>query len=200
MSDELERPKFLASYMDAIAQSTARRGWRALVPFWIIASGLAGATTTYFIPATFWDTAHLDVSAIVYTGILTLNGLILTLSWNAFSRIYESITSPGSASYLLAKKLMNRYIVYIGYVHVAQLVAIVTSAIGLLLLLCSPTHVFYDRVAFATMIAASAYAIVTAARAVDVVHDLIWQKAIFDDFMARQDGRNIVPFGRNDAG
>lgn len=97
----------------------------------------------------------------------------------------------------MAKKLMNRYIVYIGYVHVAQLAAIITSAAGLLLLLCSIEEVAYNRTAFAVMIAASAYAIVTAARAVEVVHDLIWQKAIFDDFIARQEGKNVVPFGRN---
>lgn len=200
MGDHLERPKFLASYMEAIAQSTARRGWRALVPFWLIACGISSAAMAYVIPYSFWRDERLDVAVVVYIGILTLNGLILTLSWNAFSRIYEMIGAPGFASYLLTKKIMNRYIVYIGYVHSAQLAAIITSAAGLLMLLCSIENTLYNRIAFAVMVAASCYAIVTAARAVEVVHDLIWQKAIFDDFMSRQEGRNIVPFGRNDAG
>jgi hypothetical protein len=200
MSDDLERPRFLPAYVEAIAQSAKVRGWRAVVPFWLIACGAASAAVAYVIPYTFWTDERLEVSVVVYIGILTLNGLILTLSWNAFSRIYEMIGAPGFASYLMSKKFMTRYIVYVGYVHIAQLVAIITSAIGLLMLLCSIKEVIYNRIGFAVMVATSAYAIVTAARAVEVVHDLIWNKAIFDDFMARQEGRNIVPFGRNDAG
>jgi hypothetical protein len=200
MTETLERPKFLPSYFEAISESCKKRGLRALVPGWIIVSGACGAGASYFIPISFWASDHMDVAAIVYTGVLTLNGLILTLSWNAFSRIYESISSPVFVSYLMAKKKLNGYIVYIGYIHISQLVAILSSAVGLILLLCSVPTVLYDKIAFAFMIATSAYAIKTAASAVTVMHDLIWQKAIFDGHVERHGSPNVLNFGRNNDG
>src|SRR5262245_3234100 len=131
MADTLERPKFLPSYIKAIGQSAEKRGWKALLPVWVILTGACGAAAAHFIPATFWMGDRLEMAAVVYIGILTLNGLILTLSWNAFSRIYESISAQGFASYLMNKNKMNGYIVFIDYVHIVQLFAILASAVGL---------------------------------------------------------------------
>lgn len=197
MSDDSERPRFLPSFIKAIGESAEQRGWRALVPVWLIASLVFGAVASHFVPASFWSAERHDVSLVVYTGVLTLNGLILTLSWNAFARICESICAPGFASYLKSKNLMNRYLVYISYVHVAQLFAIVASAVGLIFVLASD-NVTYNKIAFAVVIAASAYAIKTASSAVTIMSDLIWQKPIFDDFVARQEGRNVFRFRARD--
>lgn len=196
MTDTLERPKFLPSYIKAIGQSVEKRGWKALVPVWTIVAGAFGAAAAYFIPVVFWVDRP-EIAVAVYIGVLTLNGLVLALSWNAFSRIFESISSQGFASYLMAKGRMNGYMVFVGYVHATQLFAVLASAVGLIVFLFSIPTVLYNQIAFAVMIGASAYAMKTAAGAVTVMHDLIWQKAIFDDWSAKQPGSRVVHFTRN---
>lgn len=195
MDDNLKRPKFLPSFFRALAKSAERRSWRSIVPTWLVVALCVGAAASYLIPATFWNPNNLSVSTAVYVGLLTLNGLILALSWNAFSRIYEIISAPRFSAYLAKSDLLNGYIVFTGFVHVTQLAAVVVSAAGLLLLLIDRPAVIYDRIAFAAMVSASAYAIKMAAGAVTVMHDLLWQKAIFDEYTSR--GENVVPFGKS---
>jgi hypothetical protein len=196
MTDQLEPPKFLQSYWKAVGRSIDKRGVWALVPGWLLASAVIGAVPTYYMRAEFWSQEKLDVSLIVYTGVLTLNGLILTLSWNAFAKMYESISASGFASYLMMRGRMDGYTVFIDYVNYAQVAAILCSATALLVLLCH-VHVIYDRIAFAVMLTASLYAIKKASGAVTAMRQLVWQKAIFDDAMARERGENVIPFDRN---
>lgn len=176
----LERPKFPSSFLRSLEKGVEARGWRALVPSWLILAIAFGFAFGYFVPASFWAIKHLDTAVMVYIGILTLNGLILVLSWNAFSQIHDSIGDINFGAYLISRGLLNNYIFYIQSVHVVQLLAIIISSSGLLLLLCSVEDITYDRVAFAAMVAGSSYAIKQASSAVTVMHDLIWQKAIFD--------------------
>jgi len=190
-----KRPKFLTSYWAAIGENIEARGWIAVVPAWLIIGAILGAAAAYFISPLFWKLDFWDVSVVVYIGILTVNGLILTLSWNAFSRIYESICQPVFCSYLLARNLLNGYIFYMGYIHLTQLLAIAMSSSGLILILCDIPNKLYSQIVFAAMIATTFYAIKTAANAVTVMHDLVWQKAIFDDDQTSRDGK-VVKFDR----
>jgi hypothetical protein len=131
------------------------------------------------MPPAFWGHESQPVSVVVYTGILTINGLMLALSWSAFSRIHESISGDRFGAYLMEKNLIGDYIVYIGYVHAAQVISVIASAAGLIILLYD-TRVIFDMIAFAVVLALSIYAMKQAANSVTIMHDLIWQKAIFD--------------------
>ena len=192
MKNNLERPKFLPSYIKAIGQSAEKRGWLAVIPWGLLVCAGVGVACAYVVPISFWDDVRLDVSTAVYLGLLMLNGLILALSWGAFSRIYESIGAAKFASYLMEKELLNDHIVYNDAVHIAQILAIVSSAAALVVLLVDLPRVIFDQIAFGIMICLSANAIKAAANAVTVMHDLIWQKAIFDKHMEDGEPGRVV--------
>jgi hypothetical protein len=173
------RPRFTRAYIDTIGTSFDERGFLALVPAWLLGCAIIGGATAYYMPDDFWDKSNQAVSVVVYTGILTINGLILALSWSAFARIHECIVGDDFGTYLMEKGLLIGYLVYIGYVHAAQIAAIIASAVGLIALLYS-LPLLEERIAFAAILALSIYAIKQAANSVTVMHDLIWQKAIFD--------------------
>jgi hypothetical protein len=179
MAAALKRPSFSASFLAALVKSEKRRGNLAFIPIWLIACLAIGGGVACFIPAKFWNYEKLEVATAVYVGILTLNGLILALSWSAFARMHESISDAPFSDYLLQRDLLNDYIFYINFINVAQITALLICALALLLMLCD-VGVIYNRVAFAIMIGTSAYAIKQASSAVSAMHDLIWQKAIFD--------------------
>jgi hypothetical protein len=195
----LERPRFLDSFIGAIAKSAEKRSWRAVVPIWPLVAACFGAVFAYLIPAQFWSQEKLEAAVAVYIGIVTLNGLILALSWSAFSRIHESIIDSPFCSYLMNKGILNDYILYIDFVHVSQLSSIIISGGALLVLLCQPGNITFDRIAFGAMIFISSYAIKQAAAAVTIMHDLIWQKAIFDDHMQSRRRDSAIEVRKEDA-
>jgi hypothetical protein len=196
---ELERPKFLRSFLSSLTKSVEKRGWRAVVPTWVILALCFGAFFAYVIPRDFWSKERLDVAVVVYIGILTLNGLILALSWSAFSRIHENIMDSPFSAYLLTNALLNDYILYIDFVHIAQLAALIVSFLSLLILLCAFPSDIFDRVAFGILLAASAYAIKQAAAAVKVMHDLVWQKAIFDNHRQNRGSEPAITVRKEEA-
>ena len=195
MQHDLTRPKFLPSFFDALRVTAEKEGLRSVFPTGILVSLVVGGATAYFIPLEFWNNARWDVSTTVYSGLLTFNGLIMALSWSAFSRIYEIIGSPKFGTYLRSKKLLNHYIVYVGFVHAAQILAIILSALGLFTLILDIGNVWLDRSILALMIASTAYAIYRASSTIGVMHDLIWQKSVFDDHQNDGSGQ-VVPLGR----
>ena len=115
MTDKFGRPDFLASFFSALAErAEAGSLWKMLaVP--VIAGAISGAAA-YYMPAEFWSDQRWDVSATVYTGVLTVNGLILALSWSAFSRIYESISAPKFSAFLRKHGLLNKCIVTVSLI------------------------------------------------------------------------------------
>jgi hypothetical protein len=116
------RPRFLASYFDSMRDKTKSDGWRAIVPVWLIAGIACGASVAYHIPDDFWTQEKWDASLLLYATMVTINGLLLVLSWSAFSRIHEVILSSlGFSMFLRRAKLLNNYIFYIDYVQVTQL-------------------------------------------------------------------------------
>ena len=173
------RPRFTRAFIDSIGRSFDERGFLALIPIWLLLCVALGWAASYYMPSDFWDKSTQAISVVVYTGILTINGLILALSWSAFARIHECITGDDFGAYLMKKDLLMGYLVYIGYVHAAQIVAIIASAAALITLLYS-VPILPERIAFAAMLALSVYAIKQAANSVTIMHDLIWQKSVFD--------------------
>lgn len=195
--NDLERPSFLKSYHAALGKSIEIRGVRAVIPYWVLTCLLVGLVAASRMPVTFWGHEHEDVAVGVYVGMLTLDGLVLALSWSAFARIHDCIGDGEFCAYLYKNGVLNDYIVVIDYIHYAQLVSIIASAAGLLTWLYGPTDPAYNRIAFAVMVATSIYAIKSASGAVSAMHDLIWQKSIFETHMRQEREGNIVPFGRN---
>jgi hypothetical protein len=180
METEYLRPGFLASYFDAMKQRAREHGWRAIIPYWVIVGGAVGAALAYFQPEEEWKNVEIIVP--VYVGVVTINGLLLALSWSAFSRIHELIvSSAGFSTFLRRANLFNTYIFYIDYVHVAQLLALVISGGALLTCTIHSIPLLWARIIFAACVAATIYAIRYAVNAVTVMHDLVWQKSIFEE-------------------
>jgi TRAP-type uncharacterized transport system fused permease subunit len=57
-------------------------------PVLLICAAVAAAVA-YFMPASFWSEGKRELALAVFSGLLVFNGLILTLGWTAFSRIYD---------------------------------------------------------------------------------------------------------------
>jgi hypothetical protein len=71
------------------------------------------------------------------------------------------------------------------------------SALAVAVLLSNPSHVIYDQIAFVATVATSAYALRTVTHLGHVVQDVLWQKAIVDEFPAKQRAAaKIVPLER----
>lgn len=196
MTDSPERPKFWPSFYSALAKK-AEKGevWKFfVVPF--VATTVAVAAT-YFIPNTFWSNEKQEVAVAFYTGILTVNGLILALSWSAFSRIHEIICEPAFCAFLRRNKLLNNYITNISFVHALQIAAILFSAIPLVVILIDVPYLMVDQLLFGLMVAISIVAVKEAANIVGVMNDLLWQKSYFD---ANYDPSKIVSMERSSNG
>jgi hypothetical protein len=193
MNSSTSPPQFLGSYVASLKQSAKKRGRWAFFPSWVIVFFIGGSVAAYYIPSRFWSPPAEDMATAIYVGILTLNGLILVLSWNAFMRVHEIISDSTFGAYLYEKELLNGYLFYLKYVNVAQVISLITSAASLLVFLCDVGELF-NRATFVFIVATSAYAIKTALSAVRVMHDLIWQKAIFDNYQiaSRSDGTFVV--------
>jgi len=197
MTKKFERPDFLPSFLSALAEMAQQKKlWHIVVT--PIVAGALGAGAAYLMPASFWSDDNLGVSATVYTGLLTLNGLILALSLSAFSRIYESISAQMFCAFLRRAQLLNKYIVTMSSVQFLQLFAVIMSATGLIVTLIELKYEIIDRIIFGLMIFASIYAIQKASSAISIMNDLLWQKSIFDEHAQNSGASTIVPLeGRN---
>lgn len=177
---EMERPGFLSSLLDSWQLTLSHGKAHDLVPYWILASIASGATVAIFLPATFWDGSKLDVSVAVMSGLLTFNGIILALCWSAFGKIYEIVGAGAFAAHLRKHQLLNHYLMFVGYCHAAQIVAI--SATGFALFaLWLPLKVWAAQVAVGSSIASSVYALRQGVATSTAMQDLIWRKATFDE-------------------
>jgi hypothetical protein len=180
-NDDYIRSGFLTSYFDAMKDKARTDGWRAVIPVWFVFGLTIGAAVAYAMPDELWHKEKWDILLVLYATMVTINGLLLALSWSAFSRIHEVvISSPGFSLFLRRAQLLNHYIFYIDYVQAAQLLALLASGVGLFTSLM-PLPTYLNRIALAASVGLSIYAIKYAVNAVTVMHDLVWQKAIFEE-------------------
>jgi len=141
---------------------------------------VVGATISLLLPDNFWDGSKLAVSVAVLSGLLTFNGIILALCWSAFGKIYEIIGAGAFAAHLRKHELLNHYLLFVGYCHAAQILAI--SATGLAILtLWLPFKVWAMQAAVGASIASSFYALRQGVATSTAMQDLIWKKATFDE-------------------
>src|SRR5579884_21336 len=179
---KLEMPGFLTALPKAIGKSAGDWHWRSLLPVWPVLCLCTGIGAAWSLPADFWSPEHHDLAALVYLVLVLTNGMLLTTGWACLTRMYEAISAPGFFSYLVSEELMPGYIVYIHFVRWMQLLALGVSALAVAVLLSDPPYLIYDQIAFAVSIAASAYALRTVSHLGHVVQDVLWQKAIVDEF------------------
>lgn len=197
METDFTRPGFLSSYFDAMKERAHTEGWRAVVPVWLIISAAVAAGMVYYLPDELWsDKVNWQVIVAIYAALVTINGLLLALSWSAFARIHELLVSSAEfAVFLRRAKLFNHYLFYIDWVQAAQLLALLVSAGAMFTSIVQQIPLWCHRAILAASIAVTIYAIRYAVNAVTITHDLVWQRAIFEEQELTNRGR-VVALGR----
>ncbi|WP_424362708.1 hypothetical protein [Methylocystis parvus] len=138
---------------------------------------------TWVIPEEgFWDKP--EISMVFFTAILTLNGLLLALSWSSFGKIYEIAARPQLAKFLRAKKLLQQYIFHVDFIHYTQVFALAMSSVALVACVAKepPLAVSIDYISLLTIqraamvlcVSSSIYALRYALGAVRMMQDLVW--------------------------
>jgi len=174
------RPSFISSYFEILSKEARASHWKAIVPYWLIVSTVIGGVTGYFIPQGFWEDAHWDVSTAVYASFMTFNGLVLALGWNAFSRMYEILFRGDFGSYLARNNLLNPYITHITFINMVQVISVIASGIGLVMVLVENIPILYDRIALSAILALMIYGLKQTIDALTAMNDLVWQAAYFE--------------------
>jgi hypothetical protein len=193
MENEFTRPRFLASYFEVMKERAAAEGWRAVLPYWVLIGATTGAVIVHFLPAELWsDKQNWAVVIAIYAAMVVINGLLLALSWSAFARVHELLVSSAEfAVFLRRAKLFNSYLFYIDWVHAAQLLALVVSAGAMFSSLIQQIPLLGHRMIMVACIASSIYAIRYAVNAVTMMHDLVWQRAIFEEQEIANSGKVV---------
>lgn len=177
---EMTRPTFLKSLLDSWQLSISLGRERDLIPFWILAAFALGWAVVYFIPSSFWAAKERSNVVSILSATMTFNGIILALCWSAFGKVYEIIGASGFAAHLRKHNLLNHYLVFVGYCHIAQVVAISMTAFALFALWL-PFASWFVKLIFGGAVAATAYALRQGVATSTLMQDLIWQKSIFDN-------------------
>lgn len=185
MANVTERPSFLVAWLDDLRDDLARYGKRKLVPWTMLACCFVGVSVALLVPADhFWEKP--EISVVFFTAAVTINGLLLALSWGSFAKIYELASAPPMASFLRRHGLLNSYIFHVDFIHVAQVCAVSWS--GAALILCVIGHLphgvekylsllLIQKISLAGCVASSIYALIYALGAVRIMQDLVWYSA-----------------------
>lgn len=192
----MERPTFLKSLLEAWQLSLDARGWPALVPYWILGSFGLGGWLAWSLPNAFWDGTKPEIPIAVMAGVLTFSGLILALSWSSFAKIFEIIGSGEFSAFLRRNNLLSRYLVTVGYVHAAQITAILATGFALFAPVLE-IQAWAMKLAFAAAIGATVYAIKQGVAASTIMQDLIWQKSAFE--VGKAHSAPLRPVGKTNA-
>jgi hypothetical protein len=185
--DPQKRPSFIDSWLTDIREDYLRYGAKSLVPWSAVACIGIGAGVSLLVPKEhFWDKP--EVSVVFFTAALTINGLLLALSWGSFAKIYELASEPKMASFLRRHDMLKSYIFHVDFIHVAQVAALSWS--GVALIMCVIDHLpplitdivplfVLQKISFAGSIASTIYALTYALGAVQIMQDLVWYSAYF---------------------
>jgi hypothetical protein len=173
-----EKHQFLKSWLQDLSDGLDD-GWYNIIPFWLITFLVIGLAVAYLMPDSFWTTRR-DNATAVYAAILTMNGIILALTWSAFAKIYENIGAPKFSAFLQKHGALEKFLFFVSYTHVSQMIALSVSAITLIITQFEGISLWWQRSAMVATIGVGVYAIKQAAGSVTVMHDLIRYRAIFD--------------------
>lgn len=182
------RPSFIDAWLTDLLDDIRRYGLRKLVPWAVISSAALGALVTWCVPREFW--AKPEISVVFFTAAVTVNGLLLALSWGSFAKIYEIAAEPRMAGFLRRHGLLNTYIFHVDFIHGTQVLALCCS--GAALILCVITNLpptiaefvpigLLQQISLGACVASSTYALKYALGAVRIMQDLVWNSAYLLD-------------------
>ena len=173
-----DTPNFIQAWVKDL-KDEVDDNWLRIFPIWIISFLFCGGIVGYYLPDSFWSRDR-DTATIVYTGILTFNGILLALSWSAFAKIYDMIGAGRFSAFLHDNGVLDSYLFLVRYVHASQMAAMVASIVTLLLVQFPDVALEWQRAACVVTLGLSAYGIKEASLAVGVMQDLVRYKAIYD--------------------
>jgi len=177
-----KRPSFIDSWLADIREDYLRYDRRKLVPWAALACVAIGATVTALVPKDhFWNKP--EVSVVFFTAAVTINGLLLALSWASFAKIYDIASEPKLAAFLRRNDLLRDYIFHVDFIHATQVAAL--SCSGAALILCVIEHMpapieayvttlTLQKIGLAATVATTIYALKYALGAVRIMQDLVW--------------------------
>jgi hypothetical protein len=185
MPDSIQRPTFVEAWLADIQEDVRRYGKRKLLPIALIICAVIGAMVAILVPADhFWNKP--EVSVVFFTATLTMNGLLLALSWSSFAKIYEIASEPKLAASLRRNNLLNGYIFQVDYIHFTQITALICSGAALVFsVLGHLPHIVEENVSLLTIqkvglglvVMSSIYGLKYALGAVRLMQDLVWYVA-----------------------
>lgn len=182
----LKRPSFIDSWLTDLQEDYRRYGKRKLVPWMLLLCLTMGGVVAYLLPSEqFWSRP--DLSGVMLSAILTVNGLFLALSWSSFAKIYEIAAAPKLASFLRRHGLLRDYIFLVNYIHATQIAALIFSATTLIFCFATlPTNIeaFVPVILLRRLLSVPAfgftiYALIYALGAVRMMQDLVWNSSYF---------------------
>jgi hypothetical protein len=188
MDNPARRPSFLEAWIDDLRDDVRRYGARKLLPWAAIICGCIGYLVAIIVPQDhFWEKP--EISIVFFTAAVTINGLLLALSWGSFAKIYEIASEPKLAGWLRRNNLLNQYMFHVDFIHYAQIAAL--SCSGASLVLCVVDKIPHEiadrisllsiqRISLAATVATTIYALKYALGAVRIMQDLVWHSAYFE--------------------
>lgn len=174
-----DRPSFVDCWLVDTRDLYRRKGIWSLIPTFLLLFGVLSAGAAYVIPIEFFSDKNWEVTATVYTGLLAFNALTLALAWSAIGRVYTSITQTQFSVFLKKGGLLSKYLFYISFIHILQVVAAFVTLISLVVIFL-PIPALYDRMFFWATLTTTLFALRWALGAVTVVQDLSWHYASYD--------------------
>jgi hypothetical protein len=182
---ESKRPGFIEAWLSDLQDDIRRYGKRKLVPWKLLACLISGCLAAAVVPADdFWGKP--EVSVVFFTAVLTLNGLLLALSWGSFAKIYEIASEPRLARLLRRHGLLDSYVFHVDFIHFVQVAALSLSGLGLVFCVVGHLPHFIEahvplslvrRLILTASLGSSVYALLNAAGAVRLLQDLVWYSA-----------------------
>lgn len=171
-----KRPTLAVSIATSLQAGAENRGLRAYIPFWMVASAVAGYAVAFYLPAEFWSDDKWDVSTAVFAGFLAFNGLLLALGWFAFAKIYETLTGTELGAMLTRHGMLGVHLAFIDVSHFVLVFSSIASVLCLVTVLL-PVPLWADRIAIGTSISLTVYGLCRAISATRMMNDLVWEQA-----------------------
>ena len=171
-----KRPTLPVAFATALKIRAESKGLLAYVPFVLGACLAVGFASASYIPLEFWMDSKWDVSTAVFGGLMAFNGLLMSLGWFAFSKIYEILANDSLGKMLTKYGLLGLHLSFIDITHFVLICASLLSVLGLIATLAG-LPIVVDRLLFGGSLGLTLYGLSCAFSATRMMNDLIWEQA-----------------------
>lgn len=198
MADHQRRPGFIESFLNDLLEDVRRRSWFRIIPIWMFLAIGLGVITGIYVPKEFIEKP--EISLVYITAIVTINGLLLTLSWVSFSKVNEMATKQPIFNFLKKNKMLSGYFFHIDFIQSTQFAALSVSLLALVVFAMKGIPENICRITFGAMSSATFYALRYAAGAVRLMQDLVWYGSQIEEQDPDNARQLTVHDGRRDDG